>query len=172
MLFKPELIERILAGDKTQTRRVVKPGEQIVVDATAPDVPVAILDARGRVKWRVGQTYALQPGRGKAGIGVRIRVKRLSLDYDVRNIDIDSAHAEGFRSREEFLTTWMHLNDRGAHMEFNWPGSVSQSLGREWLWYANRRFHCESDGDDAAAYMSSRPAERYRAWVIQFEVVR
>lgn len=114
MLFKPELIERILAGDKTQTRRVVKPGEQIVVDATAPDVPVAILDARGRVKWRVGQTYALQPGRGKAGIGVRIRVKRLALDYDARQISEADARAEGFRSREEFLETWIAINGASA----------------------------------------------------------
>lgn len=169
MLFRPELLELILSGDKTQTRRVVKPGEQIVDDATSPDVPVAILDARGRVKWRVGQTYALQPGRGKAGIGTRIRVKRLALDCDVRNIHIDHVRAEGFPNREEFLTTWMAINDHSAQMVWH-PAYMFAK--EEWIWYANRRWYHSSQGDDADAYLMSRPAARYRAWVLEFEVVR
>ncbi|MBL8161188.1 MAG: hypothetical protein JNJ61_04325 [Anaerolineae bacterium] len=159
MLFRPELLELILSGDKTQTRRVCKPGEQIVDDATSPDVPVAILDARGRVKWRVGQTYALQPGRGKAGIGTRIRVKRLSLDYDVRQISGADARAEGFYTERAFLYVWTSMHDPAV------PDYTRISLNALSQWEL-------SYSVDNMTYLASRPAERYRAWVIQFEVVR
>lgn len=62
MIFTPDHIEDILAGRKTMTRRVCKPGEWRA--APAPD-GVAMLS--GRIKWEVGKTYAVQPGRGKPG---------------------------------------------------------------------------------------------------------
>ena len=59
MIFKQ--IDVILSGQKTQTRRVVKPGEGMYEASLA-------LTAAGNVKWAVGKTYAVVPKRGLPGV--------------------------------------------------------------------------------------------------------
>jgi hypothetical protein len=63
MLFKPDLVALILASQKAHTRRSVKEG----------DTTLGILFGDGtrfdRVRYRVGQSYALRPGRGKHAVG-------------------------------------------------------------------------------------------------------
>lgn len=59
MIFKQ--VDEILSGTKTQTRRVVKPGEGMYKEALA-------LTAAGNVKWAVGRTYAVVPRRGKPAV--------------------------------------------------------------------------------------------------------
>ena len=59
MIFKQ--IDEILSGQKTQTRRVVKPGEGMYEASLA-------LTAAGNVKWAVGKTYAVVPKRGLPGV--------------------------------------------------------------------------------------------------------
>lgn len=83
MIFKPDLASKVLSGEKTQTRRPLK------------------------YRYEAGRTYAVQPGRGKRAVG-RIRV--LSVDeVDVTAIDDTDAHAEGFKSRNEFLDLWRSM---------------------------------------------------------------
>lgn len=163
MLFKPELIERILAGDKTQTRRVVKPNERLIgfMPGTRFANCVAIMrDQRPHsIKWQIGRDYSLQPGRGKIGVGTRIRVKRLALDYDVRQISGADARAEGFYTERAFLYVWTSMHDPAV------PDYTRISLNASSQWEL-------SYSVDNMTYLASRPAERYRAWVIQFEVVR
>ncbi len=67
MLFKPEHIDPIIEGRKTQTRRIAKPGETLHRDyATGRyGYTTAVLTASGRPKWVVGSDYAVQPGRGR-----------------------------------------------------------------------------------------------------------
>lgn len=62
MIFTPEHVRLIAEGRKTQTRRVSRSGEWHAVG-----VPDAVITPTGRIKWRVGGTYAVQPGRGKPG---------------------------------------------------------------------------------------------------------
>lgn len=59
MIFKQ--VDEILSGQKTQTRRVVKPGEGMYEASLA-------LTAAGNVKWAVGKTYAVVPKRGLPGV--------------------------------------------------------------------------------------------------------
>lgn len=59
MIFKQ--VDEILSGQKTQTRRVVKPGEGMYEASLA-------LTAAGNVKWAVGKTYAVVPKRGMPGV--------------------------------------------------------------------------------------------------------
>ena len=62
MIFAPDLCEKILAGEKTVTRRRVK------------------YDDQGRAlpcRYKVGKVYAIQPGRGKKAVG-RMRVTLVS----------------------------------------------------------------------------------------------
>jgi hypothetical protein len=80
MIFKPGLIDAILSGQKTQTRRLVKPGEEAILwrmgsegDYTLREVAAlhARPDASGlRVysKWQVGRDYAVVPKRGQPGV--------------------------------------------------------------------------------------------------------
>lgn len=90
MLFKPELIDKIKSGEKTQTRRIKKAGEWLIE-----------LDGGGKIvfrepatpKWETGKTYAICPGRGKAAVGrfllLDIREER------VKDISESDAIAEG-----------------------------------------------------------------------------
>jgi hypothetical protein len=80
MIYEPENITAIVEGRKGQSRRVYKLGEtawskldNCVVTAqgrleTHWETIHYVLDTSGRVKWRVGNTYAVQPGRGKPGV--------------------------------------------------------------------------------------------------------
>ena len=59
MIFKQ--IDEILTGQKTQTRRVCKPGEGMYKDTLA-------LSESGAVRWAVGKTYAVVPKRGQPAV--------------------------------------------------------------------------------------------------------
>lgn len=79
MIFKQ--IDEILSGQKTQTRRVVKPGEFVYQHGNqnpdgiwAIDTVFTLIDNpekheyKDRIKWKVGRTYAVVPKRGKPGV--------------------------------------------------------------------------------------------------------
>jgi len=77
MFFTPEHISKIISGAKTQTRRIVKPGEILhggpfTVDGTKfYETPRAVYTGaipHERLKWMVGRDYAVSPGRGKPGV--------------------------------------------------------------------------------------------------------
>lgn len=78
MIFKQ--IDAILSGSKTQTRRVAKPSEFVYQHGNqnpdgiwAIDTVFTLIDNpekyeyKYRIKWEVGRTYAVVPGRGKPG---------------------------------------------------------------------------------------------------------
>lgn len=88
MIFKPELAEKALTGEKTMTRRLVKPGEYLI-----ETVVKMVVGPGARIKWRVGQSYAIQLGRTKAAIG---RFTLLDIRRErVREISEQDAIAEG-----------------------------------------------------------------------------
>ena len=72
MIFKQ--VDEILSGQKTQTRRVVKPGEGMYEASLA-------LTAAGNVKWAVGKTYAVVPKRGLPGVWWK-RVGTVALTHN------------------------------------------------------------------------------------------
>lgn len=161
MLFKPELIEQIKLGNKTQTRRVVKPGEALMTRFVKNGVYVEYVeDVRGRTKWQVGKQYAMCPGRGSHGVGF-IKIQSLREDVDVRLIGLADAQAEGFEDVCAFLSTWIAINDRRAQ-------ACWEPEERRWIWYAGRQWH-DSRKEDFVKHLMSRPSERYHAWVIGFE---
>lgn len=172
MLFKPELIEKIMAGEKTETRRVVKPNEVHVGImpgarfSRSISQTITLEDGRivpQRIKWQVGRDYAICPGRGKKGVG-RIEVLGLGENQDVRLIGDGAAKAEGFDGVNAFLSIWIHINDHSA--QACWDEQKTR-----WIWHTARRWHHSDEGDDFAAYLMARPAERYHAWVIEFAKV-
>lgn len=62
MLFKWELIEKIVRGEKIQTRRPVKEGEEFWRNHLGEP---SCITHNGRTKIAVGKDYAVQYGRGK-----------------------------------------------------------------------------------------------------------
>lgn len=98
MIFRPELIEKILAGEKTQTRRPVK-GEA---------------GRRGQCRYRPGRRYGVQPGRGEKStcqIGVwHVRQEMLG------KISEADAREEGFENSAYFFRYWHGLYG-AVHLE-------------------------------------------------------
>lgn len=89
MIFRPELSEKILAGEKVETRRAVKEGEV-------------------ECRYKAGRTYAVQPGRTKRGVG-RILIKEVRRER-LGDIHHPGALREGFHDVRDFLDYWRRLH--------------------------------------------------------------
>lgn len=117
MLFKPEMIDAILAGKKTQTRRVVKADEwDTPMGGLIGGAVFTSTSQSSRLKWQVGRTYAIQPGRGKPSIGRRIRITSIRCEY-LHDITEADALAEGVASVAEYRALWERINGAGSFDE-------------------------------------------------------
>lgn len=98
MIFKPELVEKILVGEKTETRRKANPD--------------------GSQRYRPGRTYAVQPGRTEKGVA-RIRV--LSAEREaLEEITEEGARREGFEDLAAFFDYWRGLYGKVSHSQEVW----------------------------------------------------
>lgn len=90
MIFRADSVEAILKGRKTQTRRVVK------------DV----------CKYRVGQHYSVQPGRGRREVA-RVQITGIRRE-PLSNISRspEDVRAEGFQSADEFAEVWEEIHGK------------------------------------------------------------
>lgn len=93
-IFTPENCEKVLSGQKTMTRRLVKSGEWLTARPKMGGGQVKVVyDVNRKTKWEVGQTYAIQPGRGVASVG---RFTLLDIRRErVQDISEADAIAEG-----------------------------------------------------------------------------
>ncbi|MBZ0291403.1 MAG: ASCH domain-containing protein [Anaerolineae bacterium] len=111
MIFTPEHCELILSGCKTQTRRVVKGGEILLEVSNCHMVYI-----KNRIKWEVGKTYALQPGRGKKAVG-RIRITDIRKE-PLQELSTEDAIAEGVVLKDyvgprlRYSNLWDSINTR------------------------------------------------------------
>ena len=133
MIFTPEHVRLIVEGLKTQTRRVVKSGEELrqwdvdtpmvyyVDDGWCGHEGPGPACYPGRVKWVVGRTYAVQPGRGKPAVA-RIRITEIRREK-LMNISHADAQAEGYEGiyisdalpyadYTNFMDAWNAINRR------------------------------------------------------------
>jgi hypothetical protein len=133
MIFTPEHTEKVLAGAKTQTRRLQQPGDEAVRDKDGRIVAVTRIGKRGRrLLYHVDFGYAACPGRGKRGMG-RFTITAIR-DQCVQDITEEDARAEGVEPaadhrgypsgraawvrtyRAGFARTWNAINGRsGGH---------------------------------------------------------
>ncbi len=96
MIFKPELVEKILAGEKIETRRLVK-------YEAGREVPC---------RYVAEKDYALQPGRTEPGIpGVRLKVLSVTREH-LGQMEYGKALREGFSGTGEFFRYWERLHGR------------------------------------------------------------
>jgi len=126
MLFRPELCEKILAGEKTETRRVVKPNERLVkrrrlsqYDCLPDEVVATDETGFGRLKWQVGRRYAVQPGRGKKGVGF-LQLTGIRRE-PLQEMGENDAIAEGVMPElgEHYLSAFVRLWD-GINPHHSW----------------------------------------------------
>lgn len=126
MLFKPEHIDLIIAWRKTQTRRVCKPGEKV----NSVGLVRMVETAQGRVKWRVGDDYAVQPGRGKPGAWYNrepddwrpLRIRLLDIrqerlqDISQEDVLAEIGAVEPFEAKHlwQFYEVWNAINTRAG----------------------------------------------------------
>lgn len=105
MNFQPELAAKVMAGEKTVTRRLC---------STNPRSPWW----RGACALKVGRDYAVCPGRGKPAIG-RVRVLRAELEHLGQVTTLD-AKREGFHGRGEFRRAWEQINGSWSDVLLVW----------------------------------------------------
>lgn len=94
MIFRPEMVELIFAGEKTETRRPVSDN---------PRSPWWIEECG----LRSFNEYAVSPGRGKRAVAA---IRFLGARQEPLSwIDDDGARAEGFPNRKAFVDYWREL---------------------------------------------------------------
>lgn len=120
MIFKQ--IHEIVSGQKTQTRRVVKPGEE------ARYFPWGEIEwvgsSNGKAKWRLWNDYAVVPKRGARtyiheGHPLRIVITGIRQER-LHDITEEDAQAEGVRDCAEYKRLWRSINKtRGTRWDDN-----------------------------------------------------
>lgn len=95
MIFKPDLAQKVMAGEKTVTRRMLSDN---------PRSPWW----REKCRYRVGQVVAVNPGRGVTNIGhVRLTsVENVKLGF----LDDSEAEREGFANLRDFEDVWTSMH--------------------------------------------------------------
>jgi len=172
MLFKPALCQAILDGTKTQTRRLVQYGDGklnlgdglwfmqgvgsnfgSMVQRGANRTPTVVIRqkyAPYRVKWQVGRTYAIQPGRGKEAIG---RFKLLAIRREwLLDISEEDCIAEGVFRVPESPDWW------------EYPGSE--------CWFVSSREANSALWDSINTKKGARWQDNPEAWALELEVVK
>lgn len=113
MIFKPEMVEKILAGEKTVTRRPVK-YERIQPFGGFTE----LVEVARACRYEVGKDYAVQPvieegpGKGRGGKEVaRLFVVRIAREPLGGGLDrsISEAEREGFEDWPAFVLYWQGL---------------------------------------------------------------
>ncbi len=120
----PGHIEQIKSGEKTQTRRLIAPRTALQEGKEGLELRV-----NGRLKYAVGRKYAVQPGRGKRGVGY-IEIIHLRVEGE-QVISVADALSEGRYRPEEYEALWKRMYPRRWDetrlvIEFKWVGEVKK----------------------------------------------
>jgi len=118
MIFSPKLYnkpvaELILAGKKTQTRRLVKESEFLIKGFEKNPNNIWVFNNNSqRIKRQVGRDYAVQSGRGKSGLWYCPKCKKV-LIKNKRNYECScyglSANSYNGNLTEQNIMNWKPL---------------------------------------------------------------
>ncbi|KKN73423.1 hypothetical protein LCGC14_0401260 [marine sediment metagenome] len=128
MIFK-ETHRYVLDSTKTQTRRLVKPGDIAFAQpgAAGSFYPTALVtDARNRLRWEVGKDYAVQSGRGKSSLG-RIRLIAIRKEQ-LQEISAEDCTSEGLVT---YHREHAAVSDLRQQFEMLWDG-IHTLNGQRW----------------------------------------
>lgn len=148
-------LRQLLLGDKTETSRIVKPGDYTWMCGEMPAPWIvgrlpyvmqysAIHSAEHVARFRRGQDYAIQPDRTSKSVG-RYRVEAI-WRQDVRTLTHKQARNEGFLNTQQFFDVWCWMHDKEAFKRYG-------------FW--------QRDAERLNVY----PTERYTAWRMTISVL-
>lgn len=107
MIFTQEHCDLILAGKKTETRRV---RDARHTPYRFPSGAFQGVRDNGRILWQVGRLYSLQPGRGRLGIGY---IGLLAINTErLWRISFAAIAREGYATRDAYRAAWDRINRR------------------------------------------------------------
>jgi hypothetical protein len=177
MQFSKALYDLIKKRKKTQTRRPFKDGDRF--SSLLQGVLRITRGGQERLQWKVGKWYALQPGRGKKGVGF-IEVTEIRFE-DVRDISQADAVAEGFETPLDFLAVWISFYDPLVRLEKRddgrwhfWINTPSRSVrtGSVKARVGNVSLEITATADQILSLIKRyRPANLYKGWAISFKLV-
>lgn len=120
MIFQ-HTYQKVLNGEKTETRRLVNEGDHLSVTTTGYTTgpgSVCIVDHREKVRWALDRPYKVQPGRTKKGVA-SIRFTEFSRER-VQDITDEGARREGVENIETFKHLWNEVHTQeGTRWEDN-----------------------------------------------------
>lgn len=193
MIFKPELIEKIVTRDKTQTRRPVK-ADEVLRQIESPHggyKPIGVYQ-HNRAKMLIGKDYAVVPGRGKrtvlwipnSGRWCTPDDEIYAEMYDARTtVTLDTVFAppgEGF----EFLRIRICDIRREDVRKISLDDAIDEGFNtRNEFWEVWCGFYDKPALEIIAAHkphnvivqaglLQERPDELYQAWAYTFEILR
>jgi hypothetical protein len=171
MYFKQ--IDEIVAGTKTQTRRIVKENEMPLTSWTPDHITdVVIMRKNGpttdfRLKWQVGRDYAVSPGRGKPGVWWREATKHYPPQWTEFFIDECGWNPLRIRLtaiRQEYVQD-ISEEDALAEGYGDWPYDPNVKHPNYFDWYR-----------DLWQSINTRKGTRWQdnplCWVLEFQVVK
>ncbi len=131
MIFKNELCAKVLNGEKTQTRRLFREGDYTWLAPGSAGVRIdEVCDRNHRLKWQVGQSYAVQSGRGKKAIG---RFELLAIRGEaLQDITAQDAIAEGW-PRDQALFPRMNTESKALEWFRDLWDSINKKPGTRWV---------------------------------------
>lgn len=97
-MFRPELAAKVLAGEKTVTRRFASPNPRSPWHA-------------GGTWYTAGKRFTVNPGRGALRVCEAIVLAADLYGWN-GTIELDEARREGFASPAEFLEAFVGINRR------------------------------------------------------------
>lgn len=104
MIFSPDLAKLVLRGQKTETRRPIKPSES-------------------ECRYRLQHSYSIQRSATDTIQGARLVVTHVEHQL-LADLDLPAARAEGFRTRADFADYWMGLYEK------RWPPTHDEHCPR------------------------------------------
>lgn len=180
MIFAPEEAKKILARQKTQTRRLIKNDANIQEELTGKSIRRVIQYSPGypggRVKWEVGKTYAVQPDRGKPALWVNYDHPCYDIDIweNITTADKEIAAKQGYQPGRIKIT-----RIRAEQLQ-NISGADAVAEGID-LYQSGRFWILSRDDNAVLAYMTlwnslhtkkgTRWEDNPEVWVIEFELV-
>ena len=187
MLFKPELAAKIVTGEKTQTRRPVRPGDELY---EVEFVNVLGVTHNGRRKWEECSDYAVQYGRGKPTRWYRPATGHLLSyedyvalsghvpvgfpDPDLRErgflplrIQIMAIYREDVRkiSHEDAIAEGFNRPDAKYAFLQTWCSFYSPSVLEQL-----RLAFVDMPAEYCPDFLWERPAHHFDAWVLEFRL--